>query len=347
MPCTLPIKIKQYRVKMSPLKRITFVVLLLVHGNSHGETPPSASVMDVLDRYEDTYLLLSNKAKAFLCGHGNQKMDIHVRKFVKFLLCGGRETGEDTLSEQTSRNFDFDFSIIKPNSFMMGSVQTREPDERQVEVTISRPFEIMKREVTQIQWFDVMGDNPSHFSKKEYCEDDHIVREDVGLCPHHPVDSVSWKRTRDFIHELNRNLKDCDGTPDSASGCYRLPTEAEWEFAARAGSEDAWYFGGDSDQLQYHAWYSRNSNRQTHRVGGKAPNNNGLYDIYGNVWEWVRDGYKSRLPGGIDPLVDTDPVRIIRGGGWGSHAANVRSAYRFSSKSHGTYVVGVRLARTL
>ena len=156
---------------------------------------------------------------------------------------------------------------------------------------------------------------------------------------------------QEFIKELNnrKNLTGCIGTPNSSSGCYRLPTEAEWELATRAGSESAYYFGKSPDLMAEHAWYSNNSNYQTQAVGLKTPNANGLYDVYGNVWEWVQDKYTQELLGGLDPLQTAPRYHyVFRGGNWSFVAEYLRSALRYYDYSDlRSSVVGFRLVRTL
>jgi formylglycine-generating enzyme required for sulfatase activity len=151
---------------------------------------------------------------------------------------------------------------IPPGEFMMGS-ENGDKDERPVHrVTISQAFYIGRYEVTQAQWQAAMGDNPSHF------------KDCGGNCP---VERVSWKDAQNFINKLNESN---DGFR------YRLPTEAEWEYACRAGTT-----GDYAGTLSEMAWYGKNSGSKTHAVGGKQPNAWGLADMHGNVWEWCQDWY--------------------------------------------------------
>ena len=247
----------------------------------------------------------------------------------------------------------FKFSTVEGGTFMMGSPlhekNRNEKNEAQVEVTITKSFEMMISEVTQMQWFVVMGNNPSRFRMPTDCDSGHTVFDGVSMCPRHPVESVSWHDVQDFIAELNRTTGavNCDGTPKSGKGCYRLPTEAEWEYVARAGSTGPYFFGDNRLNLGAYAWYEGNSNRQTHEINQKKANPWGFYDMYGNVWEWVQDNYSEELPGGDDPLVVSDEIeRVARGGGWYHYSAKFRSANRYYIYPH--YKVnfrGFRLVR--
>ncbi len=212
-----------------------------------------------------------------------------------------REAGEAWVD-----SLGMEFVWIPAGNFLMGSPEDEEgrfPNERQHEVRISEGFWIGKYEVTQGEWEAVMGTNPSHFS-------------DCG--PRCPVEEVSWVDTQEFIRRVNSR--------QSGRGYfYRLPTEAEWEYGARAGTPGAHY--GELDMI---AWYSANSGRRTHPVGQKRPNAWGLHDMLGNVWEWTGDWYGAYPSGAVtDPGgSESGSLRVDRGGGWGGYAGSVRSASR-------------------
>jgi formylglycine-generating enzyme required for sulfatase activity len=191
-------------------------------------------------------------------------------------------------------------------------------------VSISKPFYLGKYEVTQEQWYAVMGNNPAEFKGWK-----------------NPVEKVSWNDVQMFIQRLNAK----EGTNK-----YRLPTEAEWEYAARAGTKSMYSFGDDLGQAGQYAWYKDNSGVRTHPVGQKQPNPWGLYDMHGNVWEWVQDWY-----GNYPRSAVTDPVgpsggdrRVLRGGSWGYAGHYLRSARRGSDvpdgRRYGSY--GFRLTRS-
>ena len=234
-----------------------------------------------------------------------------------------REAASDPLAG-ASRVFDgMEFVWIPPGEFRMGSTSSEaDRDERTVtRVRISRGFWLGKHEVTQSEWESVMGSNPSRFSD---CG---------GDCP---AERVSWEDVQEFTGRLNgREGRDV----------YRLPTEAEWEYAARAGTTGDRY--GSLDSI---AWWRENSGGRTHPVGGKSANAWGLHDMLGNVWEWVQDRSGASYPG----LTVTDPRgpgsgsgRVRRGGSWGNSARIARASNR-SSIDPGFRLIylGFRLLRT-
>ena len=198
--------------------------------------------------------------------------------------------------------------FVKGGCYQMGDTfGGGDADEKLVHEACVSDFYIGKYEVTQGQWREVIGSNPSHFSS---CGDN---------CP---VEKVSWNDAQDFISRLN-----------SRSGkWYRLPTEAEWEYAARSGGKSEKYAGGaDVDSL---AWYSINSGSKTHPVGQKQPNGLGLYDMSGNVWEWCADWHKyySQSPRDNPEGPSSGSYRVLRGGGWFNDDARTRAAFRNRNK---------------
>lgn len=216
--------------------------------------------------------------------------------------------------------------VVPAGSFQMGS-NDGDSDEKPVHNINIKSFALGKYEVTQRQWKAVMGNNPSKFNN---CEDS---------CP---VEQVSWDDIQQFIQKLNvKSGRD-----------YRLPSEAEWEYAVRGGS-DKWSHGSDDGQLGQHAWFTVNSGSITHPVGQKQANSFGLYDMHGNVWEWVQDCWHSSysgapFDGGAWISGCSGNERVLRGGGWYSNAAVLRSANR-SGNPPGIRSVsnGFRLAKTL
>jgi len=175
-------------------------------------------------------------------------------------------------------------------------------------VRITRPFYLGISEVTQAEYERVMGSNPSQFKGD----------------PTRPVEMVNWDEASAFCRKLGELPPE-----QTARTAYRLPTEAEWEFACRAGTTTMWDSGDDEALLKEHAWFSGNSGGTTHPVRQKASNSWGLYDMHGNLWEWCQDGYQDQLPAGVDPVVaQSASSRVIRGGSCSGSAAYCRSAFR-------------------
>ena len=226
--------------------------------------------------------------------------------------------------------------LIPKGTFMMGSPEgeeARDEDETQHEVTISKDYYLGVTEVTQGQYEKVMGANPSYF------QGDKIK----GSSSNHPVEMVSWKDAVEFCKKLSELPEE-----KAAGRVYRLPTEAQWEYACRAGSETAYSFGESSKSLADYDWFGEHIKGQTHPVGKKKPNAWGLYDMHGNVWEWCSDWY-GEYPNGavsdpVGPLKGSD--RVNRGGSFGNIATLCRSASRsgFDPSSYYRDCIGFRVA---
>jgi formylglycine-generating enzyme required for sulfatase activity len=216
-----------------------------------------------------------------------------------------------------------EFILIKGGCFQMGD-EDGDRNERPVHEVCIDDFYLGRYEVTQGQWKAIKGRNPSSNKKGDTF----------------PVEDMSWNDVQDFIKELN--LK---------SGRYfRLPTEAEWEYAAREGGRKEKWSGTNSEpELDAFAWYDGNSGRDTHPVGQKSPNSLGLYDMTGNVWEWVGDWYDSSYysesqrsnPGGPGRASD----RVFRGGSYKDKAKDIRTTKREKkSNRRSDSTIGFRLA---
>jgi formylglycine-generating enzyme required for sulfatase activity len=209
--------------------------------------------------------------------------------------------------------------LIPKGTFMMGSPIEEEGadnDEEQHQVTIGKDYYLGVTEVTQGQYEKVMGTNPSYFQKRV------IRKSDSSM---YPVELVSWEDAVEFCKKLSDLPEE-----KKAGRVYRLPTEAEWEYACRAGSKAAYSFGANSKTLGDYAWFGENSGRQTHPVGEKKANAWGLYDMHGNVWEWCSDWYGVYPKGSVsDPSGPSEgSCRVVRGGFWFGVAAGCRSADR-------------------
>jgi formylglycine-generating enzyme required for sulfatase activity len=215
------------------------------------------------------------------------------------------------------------FVLIPKGSFSMGSPPDedgRSDDEQQHEVSLSRDFYLGMHEVTQSQYEKVMEENLSYFQGTQ------VLGEDTSR---HPVDSVSWEDAIEFCRRLAELPEE-----KKANHKYRLPTEAEWEYACRAKSRTPtkFSFGIYDAQLGTYAWYASNSGKMTHTIGVKLPNKFGLYDMHGNVWEWCSDWYDDKYyansPGADPRGPDSGSSRVLRGGSWYDVPLYVRCACR-------------------
>ena len=223
-----------------------------------------------------------------------------------------RETSEPVSPPlEITTSIGMELVRIPAGAFQMGSHEGYDSERPVHRVRISEPFYMGKYEVTQAQWEAVMGTNSSRFKGN----------------PNRPVENVSWNDVQEFIKRLNEQ--------EGWEVC-RLPTEAQWEYAARAGTTEQ--YENDLDAI---AWNRENSSGEPHEVGQKLPNAWGLYDMLGNVWEWVQDWY-DRSYYQYSPIVDpqgpnTGVNRISRGGGWDGDARFVRAVFR------GWYNPGIRI----
>ena len=229
-----------------------------------------------------------------------------------------KQGGKPQAAAAYTNSIGMEFVLIPAGTFLMGDGSDRKKTQHQV--TINQSFYLGKYEVTQGQWAAVFGKNPRNF---------------VG--PNYPVTQVSWNDAQIFIRKLNEK---------EGHTRYRLPTEAEWEYSARAGTTTEYSFGNNANLLGQYAWYFKNAYGKIYPVGQKKPNPWGLYDIHGNAWEWVQDWYGEHNYNS-SPSLDTNVpfsgsnYRVYRGGGcdlneeYSRSASGGRTSADFQSKSMG------------
>jgi len=237
-----------------------------------------------------------------------------------------------------------DFVRIPGGTFLMGSADGAAPDNEKPQhwVTIGKPFYLGKYEVTQAQWQAVMGSSPYVETRNnDFYQLPGMAKRLTG--PNNPA-TVSWNDAQEFIKRLNAT---------EGHKRYRLPTEAEWEYAARAGTTTAYSFGDDAADLGRFAWYGEDfASGSTHPVGQKEANGWGLHDMHGNVWEWVQDWYGERYyadsPARDPQGPPTGAKRVVRGGSWHQSATSWRSAFRRRyDPDYRGISIGFRLALTV
>ena len=238
---------------------------------------------------------------------------------ILFVSLPAEASSKKTIDSTTG----MEFVLAPAGCFQMGDgSDDGEDDEKPVHEVCLDAFAIGIHEVTQGEWKKVTGSNPSHFKN---CGDN---------CP---VESVSWTDVQKFISNLNKQ----------SGSTYRLPTEAEWEYAARSGGKQE-TFSGDKDPNTV-SWHEGNSGQATHPVGQKQPNGLGIYDMSGNVWEWVADWYAedsyAKSPRKNPLGASTGKFRINRGGSWYVEAVSARTTIRGSNEpERRTSNLGFRLA---
>ena len=234
---------------------------------------------------------------------------IAVAGLLALLLPGRRDKPASDALRPVVNSVGIELVPIPGGTFIMGGQASDHiADELPQHPVQVAPFYLGRYTITQAQWQAVMGYNPSSYKH-----------------PERPVDQVTWLEVQSFISKLNR----LEGT-----SLYRLPSEAEWEYAARAGTAGKWFFGDDPAELERYAWVGQQGDIGTQPVGGRLPNPWGLYDMYGNVWEWVQDCWHDDYEGAPrDGRVWSGgdcSRRMLRGGAWDSPPGYARSAVRGS-----------------
>ena len=232
---------------------------------------------------------------------------------------------ESARPEEIANSIGMRLRLIPAGEFMMGAV----PDDREAEssekpqhrVEITKPFYLGVCEVTQEEWQRVMENRPSSFQGST-----------------RPVESVSWEDAVAF----------CEVLSTTEGVTYRLPTEAEWEYACRSATTTRYYWGGDMDDD--FAWHDENSGGETHPTAQKQPNAWGMHDMSGNVWEWCGDwfdeNYYRQSPAQDPEGPAAGMSRVVRGGSWYNYPKNLRSSSRFGFRpDKGNYYIGFRVAR--
>jgi formylglycine-generating enzyme required for sulfatase activity/TolB-like protein len=299
-----------------------------VDGKSFGTTPCSGKLLVGKHSVETSFEGYSSKDEVVIKERDTEKLDVVLNK---------------KRNKTSSGSSNIEMVEIQAGSFMMGSPsneKNRNSDEKKHKVTIRKSFLMSKTEVTQKQWQAVMGNNPS------YCIGDD-----------NPVERVSWFNCVKFCNKLSEkeglepvyNINGNNVTWDKSKRGYRLPTEAEWEYACRAGTTTRFNTGNSDSDLKRAGWFKDNSGRKSHPVAQKTPNSYGLYDMHGNVWEWCWDWFGS-YGGDItaDPVgASSGSYRVFRGGAWYNDAQRCRSAYRNNDSPNNSYhSVGFRFVRS-
>ncbi|HIL99015.1 MAG TPA: formylglycine-generating enzyme family protein [Pseudomonadales bacterium] len=257
---------------------------------------------------------------------------------VKLISGATLFTGKTLFELKNSLPHDMTFKLIPAGTFMMGSPETEtdsEVDEDQHQVTITKAFYMQTTEVTQGQWKAVMGTDPWK-NRHSYFNDG----------PNIPAVYVKWDDAVAYCEKLSAKV----------GKTYRLPTEAEWEYACRAGTKTAWSFGNDGRVLGDYAWYDGNERERRsitgYQVGLKKPNAFGLYDMHGNVWEWCNDyygrDYYKQSPEKDPQGPPTGSRRVLRGGSHADRPFESHSDFRAAhTADDGGFQVGFRLVREL
>ena len=229
--------------------------------------------------------------------------------FLMIVLIAATPASGDELGDIVVNSVGMKLAYIPPGKFTMGSPQTepgRIANETERHVTFEKGFRIGVTEVTQKEWSLIMGSNLAFFKGDDL-----------------PVEYITWHEAVEYCRRLSEKEKKR----------YRLPTDAEWEYACRAGTTTAYYSGENKNSLATAGWYLGNSGNQSHPVGRKTPNPWGLYDMHGNVSEWCAERSEERKTDTTSAQLDGEEkaLRDLRGGSWGLNANDCRSASRHSN----------------
>lgn len=290
----------------------------------------------------DRLLELEDAIRERVADHDFRKLALPVRQALELVpgrpdllalldqcpeLRPGTKAGDRTLVD--CRGLEIPFRWCPPGKFRMGSPngeRDRYDDENQVDVELTHGFWLGETVVTQELFAAILNDHPSHFKG-----------------PNRPVENVSWDKAQAFCKTLTKLLR-AEGilAPGWQIG---LPSEAQWEYACRAGTTTAFSFGNDAARLAQFAWFEDNSGGTTHPVATREPNPWGLFDMHGGVWEWCADWYDAKLGGGTNPPgASTGSIRVYRGGGWNRSPRNCRSARRYGHAPGNRFIIlGFRL----
>ncbi len=257
---------------------------------------------------------MSKRPKRYRVGEGGtterRGMAKRAGKQIKKEHCGTPDKYMQAIITQTfPSGISFDLILVEGGTFRMGSDEN--PSENPIHDVRVSDFYISKHQIIQLLWKEIMhGENPSRFKGD-----------------HRPVETVSWDKVQIFIRKLNR----------ISQKQFRLPTEAEWEYAARGGRYSQGYEYAGSDKLKQVGWYEENSGRETHDVGLLLANELGIHDMSGNVWEWCEDDYHNNYTGAPDngtAWIETPERgihRVVRGGGFFLGAVNCCPSYRYGA----------------
>jgi len=264
------------------------------------------------------------------------QVELTIRLWIVLILLSqlgcDRPTSGPATGQETSRQVPAKVELVAPTNMIRIKAGTflriKYP------VTLTRDFWLGKYEVTQGEYVGLMGKNPSHFPGDT----------------NRPVEKLSYLEAVAYCSAKTKREREGGRLPPGYE--YRLPTEAEWEFACRAGTTNFFSFGDTDTNANQYAWTLENSDSTTHPVGLKHPNPWGLYDMHGNVWEWCSDWFAPYTPGPVTDPLGSEPskYKVFRGGGWNHTIEFARCSNRFMMGiSNGIYFVGFRvvLSQTL